>query len=447
MRRSQWLRPAAALAALALITTACGGDEPAADDTETETAAESPTGTETDVEVIDRDNVNDTLAMGTLVPQTGDLAALGPPQQLAYELAVQQINEAGGVLGTDVQLIDGDSGTREDVASSQVDQHLRENVDAILGAASSRISLSVIDKITGNEVVQCSPSNTSSTFTDYEDSDPGYYFRTAPPDKFQGPALAQLVQQDGFSEVGVVALNDAYGQGFAEQFTTAFEDAGGTVSVDVPYDPGGTEFSADVQQLADADPPAVVLISFPDTGAQILSEMIGQGLGPADIGIYTADGMQTSDIGDSVNPDNPSVMEGLKGTAPTSQGSQAFTDAFQEFTPEGTQTIFSAHAYDCANVIALAAEVAGTDDPREFRNEMVGVTTEGEKCDDFPSCKEILDEGGDIDYDGATGANFVEVGEPGGGVYDFWELVFDDGEAAIETIDSATIGEVAETGG
>lgn len=440
MKRTMRLRLSAALGVAALIAVACGGDdgEPISPGTEEESPDAGATGAAPEG---DRNNVDGVLKVGTLVPQTGDLAALGPSQQLAYELAAQQINDAGGVLGQDLELVNGDSGTNEQVANNTVDQHLRDNVDAITGAASSRITLSVIDKITGAEVVQCSPSNTAAALSTHETDTPGFYFRTAPTDDLQGPALAQTIVGDGFSQVAILALNDEYGQGFAQALQQGLEDAGATIVANVAYDPAGTEFAADVQQIADANPEAVALIAFPDTGSKILREMISRGLGPQDIGIYTADGMQTADLGELVNPDDPSVLSGLKGTAPTSQGSQQFTQAFEEFAPPETAQIFSAHAFDCLNVIALAAEVAGTDDPTVFHNEMVGVTTEGEKCQDFASCKSLLDEGQDIDYDGATGIDMVDIGEPGAGTYEIWSFEVQNGEATIETLDTVTVGE------
>lgn len=436
-RRPLWLRGAVAVAFVALIAAACQpADEPTVDNGATETETETEAASQ-------RDNVDGVLRVGTVLPQTGDLSALGPPMVEAVKLAVQEINEAGGVLGEDIVLVEGDSGTNESVASDAVDQHLRDNVDAIIGAASSRISLSIIDKVTGAEVVQCSPSNTGAAFTTYEDDDPGYYFRSAPPDNLQGPALAQVITQDGFSQVGIIALNDEYGQGFAGFLAEALEDAGATVVANVPYDPAGTEFSADVQQLADANPDAVALLGFPDTGSKILQEMIARGIGPDDIGVYGADGMQDAELGQKVDPENPDVVEGFKGTAPSSQGSEEFSEAFSEFAPD-TQTIFSAHAYDCMNLLAMAAEQAGTDDPREFRELIVDLTKDGEVCEDFASCKEIMDADGDPDYQGATGdLNFTPPGEPGEGDYEVWELEVEDGEGSIETLEIITV----ESGG
>ena len=108
-----------------------------------------------------------TLTIGSLLPQTGNLAFLGPPEFAGVELAIKEINEAGGVLGKDVEYVEGDSGdTQQDVANPTVDRLLQAKVDAIIGAASSGVSFSVIDKITSAGVVHYSPANTSPDFTD-----------------------------------------------------------------------------------------------------------------------------------------------------------------------------------------------------------------------------------------------------------------------------------------
>ncbi len=421
------LLAAGVVAGVALV--ACGGPR------EPELGA-SPTPTE----AAPAENVDGILKLGSLVPFTGDLAELGPPQQFGYELAVKQINEAGGVLGENVELHKGDDGTAEVVANTTTDLHLRRNVDAILGPASSRISLAVIDKITGSETVQCSPSNTTADFTTYERSEPGFYFRTAPPDSLQGPALAGLIVEEGFSQVGIIALNDAYGQSFQKALTKQLRELKATMVAQVAYDPEGSEFDVDVRRLADAKPQAVAVIAFPETGSIVLREMIAQGLGPNQIGLFTADGMQSAEVPPLVDPKNAKVLDGTKGTAPSSQGSEAFKRAFAAFAPEGTAQIFSAHAYDCVNIVALAAEVAGTDDPRKFHREIVGVTKEGETCLNFSSCKALIDEGKDIDYDGASGKlDFIPAGEPSAGIYEIWQ--FQEGE--VKVLRTVTVSERA----
>ncbi|HEX6148203.1 ABC transporter substrate-binding protein, partial [Nocardioides sp.] len=209
IRTTRASRVAAALAAAALVLTACGGgeEEPEASPTNDETSeAPEPTG----------DGV---LTVGNLLPQTGDLAFLGPPEFAGVKLAVEEINAAGGVLGQDVVNIDADSGDgTPDIAGSEVDKLFNQDVDAIVGAAASGVSVSVIDKITGAGVVHFSPANTAAGFDTYDDN--GLYFRTAPSDRLQGQVLANLAAEDGFQNVAIMARQDFYGEGLAEQVQT-----------------------------------------------------------------------------------------------------------------------------------------------------------------------------------------------------------------------------------
>src|SRR5690606_234159 len=141
----------------------------------------------------------------------------------------------------------------------------------------------------------------------------GFFFRTAPADRYQGPALAQLVQTDGHQSVAIIARNDDYGSLFADSLSEALEAGGSEVVETVLYDAeGGSGFDADVQQVADASPDAVVVIGYNDDGAQIVNAMIGQGIGPADMPVYTADGMQSSGFAATVDESDPSKVAGIK---------------------------------------------------------------------------------------------------------------------------------------
>jgi hypothetical protein len=223
----------------------------------------------------------DPLIIGTLLPLTGSLAFLGPPEVAGAQLALQEVNEAGGVLGAPVQLIETDSGdTSTDTANTSVDRLLAENADAIIGAASSSVSLTVIDKIVNAGVLQISPANTSDQFTDYNDQ--GLYFRTAPPDQLQAVPLADLVLADGNSRVGILNLNDAYGTGLQENVAGNLVD-GGLAEDDIlaiTYDPNASSYDSEVQRMVEFDPDAIIVIGF-DESARIIQELNAQGIGPA----------------------------------------------------------------------------------------------------------------------------------------------------------------------
>jgi ABC-type branched-subunit amino acid transport system substrate-binding protein len=240
---------------------------------------------------------NGVFKVGTLLPETGSLAFLGPPEFAGAELAVQEINEAGGVLGNPVELSQGDSGdTTTDLANTTTDRLLSENVDLIVGAASSSVSLTVIDKITGAGVVMFSPANTSKKFSDYPDK--GLYFRNAPSDILQGAVLADTILADGHSTVGILALDDDYGTGLADDLTAALEEGGAQVVETVIYDPAAQTFDAEVGQIVTADPEAIVVIGF-DESSRILSTMVEQGIGPQDKAVYGVDGNTGNALGEN----------------------------------------------------------------------------------------------------------------------------------------------------
>ena len=230
MRTSRVKRVGALLVGLTLVAAACGSDDDSSDESASTTeATESTDATETTDAAGDGGEAagegceaDGVLTVGTILPVTGDLAFLGPPEIAGADLAVQDINAAGGVLGADVVLEQGDSGdTTTDTANLEVDRLLAAGSDVVVGAASSAVSKTVIDKITGSCVIQFSPANTSPDFTTYDDN--GLYFRTAPSDLLQGRVLANLVLEDGAETVSVLYRQESYGVGLAEAFQDNFE--------------------------------------------------------------------------------------------------------------------------------------------------------------------------------------------------------------------------------
>lgn len=220
-----------------------------------------------------------TFTVGTLLPITGSLAFLGPPEVAGVQLAIKDIEAAGGIPGFDkIVLEEGDSGdTSTDTATQTVNRLLGKNVDVIIGAASSGVTLSTLDLVTSNGVLQISPANTSPELTTAPDS--GLYWRTAPSDVLQGAFVGSLVLQDGYTKVAIMSLQDSYGDGLNANVTKAITEGGGEIVANVVYDPKSADFSADVAKIKAAGPEAIVLIGF-DESAQIITELVKQGIGP-----------------------------------------------------------------------------------------------------------------------------------------------------------------------
>ena len=236
------------------------------------------------------------LKIGTLLPETGNLAFLGPPEIAGVQMAVEAINAAGGYNGQDVQLVEGDSGdTTTDTAVQTVTRELAEGVDAIIGAASSSVSASVIDQIVSAGVTMFSPANTSKQFSDYPDN--GLYFRLGPSDILQGQVLAEVIAEDGAASLVIMNFDDDYGNGLADDLAASFEAGGGEVLDTITYDPQAQTFDAEVQQALESDADALALIGFDET-SRLLVTLVEQGLGPQDIPTYLVDGNIGNPLGE-----------------------------------------------------------------------------------------------------------------------------------------------------
>ncbi|TYL45897.1 ABC transporter substrate-binding protein [Nocardioides sp. BGMRC 2183] len=216
-----------------------------------------------------------TLNIGGLLPTSGDLAFLGPPEIAGVQLAIQEIQDANTGLKVNF-LGNADSGDgTPNIAPSSVDSLLAKDVDVIIGAASSSVSLSVIDRITGAGVAQISPANTSTAFDTYADS--GLFFRTAPSDVLQGSVMASTLLGDGHQNVAILARQDSYGEALADNVEKFFTEAGGTIVSKTLYSPEAATYTAEIDEIAGEDPDAIVLIAFDET-KKIVPELVKAGL-------------------------------------------------------------------------------------------------------------------------------------------------------------------------
>jgi ABC-type branched-subunit amino acid transport system substrate-binding protein len=397
-------RSVAVLGVAGVILTACGGSSGG---TTTGTAATKSSSASASPSASSAAKGDGTLKIGTLLPQTGSLAFLGPPEFAGVDLAIKDINDAGGVNGKPVARVNSDSGdTSTDTASQSVDRLLSQKVDAIIGAASSSVSLSVIDKITGSGVMQISPANTSDELTNYPDKN--LYFRTAPPDVLQGRVLGDLIASDGNSNVGILALQDSYGTGLAKSLKTSFEGSGGQVVSQVVYDPKAASFATEVGKIKAADPEAIAVIAFDET-KKIIPELIKQGIGPDTKKIYFVDG----NLANYTKDFPKGTLTGVKGTLPGVVADDSFQKRLLTVAPKLDQFAYAPESYDATILTALAATAAGDDSGASISSKMQEVSAGGQKCTSFTDCLALLKDKKDIDYDGVSGpVEFNAKGDP-----------------------------------
>ena len=224
-----------AICAITFAATACGSSSSSSSSTSSSSA--TSTG-----------STATALKLGVLLPHTGTLAFLEPPMGDSVTLALKDINAAGGVNGKPVTQVGADEGTAQpSIVTQATNTLLQDKVNAIIGAAATGDTLSVIDKITTAPVVECSPSNTGAILTNYPDH--GYYFRTAPPDGLQSKALANVILAAGHSNVELVGQATDYGKGFLSGLKSALSSSGATVAGEVTYDPTATTFTAEASKI------------------------------------------------------------------------------------------------------------------------------------------------------------------------------------------------------
>lgn len=397
--RAAWTGLAiAGVSTLLLSACAQGGTPPAETEEPTEAAGDA-----LPIEAGERDL---TLKVGTILPQSGTLAFLGPPEEAGVALGAQEVNDADS--GISMEVIYRDSGdTTTDIATVSVTDLLSQDVSAIIGAASSGVSFTVIDQIAAAGVVQFSPANTSPDFTDYEDE--GLYFRTAPSDLLQGEVLGNLIAEDGASTLGLLVLNDPYGTGLAAATKESFEAAGGEVVAEELFNTGDSNFDAQLSAINAANPDAVAVITF-DEAKVVVPALVGSGY-PGDQ-LYFVDGNLSDYSADFA----PGLVAGAKGTLPGPVLEDDFRARMDAIDPDLADYSYGPESYDAAVLIALAAYAANSTDGADiakYLRQVSGGSGDGEKVTDLAEAFALLAEGQQIDWDGPSGPiTLDENGDP-----------------------------------
>ena len=211
------------------------------------------------------------LKIGGLLSHTGDAAAGGPPMFAGAQLGVNEVNDAGGVLGNRVQWFDGDDGTSEEVSLATTQRHINDGVQVIIGASASSLTMAVLPVVVAAGRVLFSPSNTADELSTIDDK--GLFFRTAPPDILQSIALADLIMRDGVRRLYIVARDDAYGRGLMDGVRANLIGAG-VASADImtwtykPEEPNFATLRIDVKSFA---PDGVLVIGFDESADAIVT--------------------------------------------------------------------------------------------------------------------------------------------------------------------------------
>ena len=375
------------------------------------------------------------LILGNLNVFTGSLSEFGPPLRNSVELAAGHVNRAGGIQGASVIIISRDTAVNPvqgvDAARALVDV---ERVAAIVGALSSGVTVAVAQSVTvPKETLVISGASTAPSISVLEDSD--FLFRTTPADASQGVILARVAQEQGYETVGIMYINNAYGEGLANQFEESFTDLGGTVTAKVPHEDLQPSYVSELDKATDGDPDALAVLSYTGQASVYVREALEGGY--VDEFLF-ADGTKGAEWIDGI--DAWDALDGSMGTVQGSAGSDAkdiFETAYEETFGFPTSHPFMGEHYDATVLIALAAAEAGnTTDSAAIRDALRSVANApgeivGPGRDGIAKALALIAEGKDINYNGASG-----------------DLEFDENGDVFGTIEIWTIkdGEIQSTG-
>jgi branched-chain amino acid transport system substrate-binding protein len=417
----------AGTAVLSLALTACGSSSDNASEKPSASGSESGS---SDNFTNDKCSGSQTSAnafrVGGILPLTGNLAFLGPPEVAGVGLAVSDINAAGGVDGAkachDVQ--DSGDSTDMSISTSSAGSLIANKPSVVIGAASSSVSLNVVDTFASNKIVEVSPANTAVDLSGYSP----YYFRTAPPDTIQGNALGTLISTDGYQKVGFLVFNDTYGTGLRNAIEDTVTGAGGECVYGCKGDgdefpAGQTTFSSEVSAVLAAKPDAIVVLAFDET-KQIVPELKSQGWDMSKT--YFSDG-NTADYSKDFEK---GTMEGAQGTIPGADPDQAFKDRLSGWAEVGegkplSDYAYGAESYDATILAALAAVKGGGTDSETIQKNYAAVSgaTGGEECKTYADCVALLKDGKEIRYAGPSGIGPInKLNDPSSafiGIYTF----------------------------
>ena len=338
---------------LAASLTACGG-------TKEESATPSESGDSAS---------GGPILLGTISPNTGNLAAYGTAIMNGVNLAVEEINAAGGVLGSQIQVINADDQGDPTECMNAFNSLVSQGVGLIIGSVTSSCTSAITDSANEEEVVLTSPSSTADSITTEDD----YVFRACYADSFQGAIAAAYAKQAGYAKVGVVyCAADTYSKGLYDSFSAACEKYGvevaaveSTASMDVQ------DYTNQFASLVNAGVELVYAPYYYDIiGPYLVTQARAAGYTGIIMGADGYDGAPSYVVeGADLTAFNGVYWTNHYDPADESAMVQNFVKAFQDKYGEIPMAM-SALAYDCVYMYKTAMEAAGSADPAAVRDAM-----------------------------------------------------------------------------
>ena len=393
-----------AVAGLMVVISACSSDS--ASPPTTSGAALKPAAVRVD------DGI---LTIGVLIPQGSANADIGQSIGTAVTLATRKINDAGGYRGQPVVLVPADEGVAGVGIDPAIATLLDAHADAIIGPASSTNALAGLGEIVDAGVVACSPTASASLLDNFPDRN--LFFRTIPSDSLQAMAIGEAVDRTGASRATVAYIDDTFGQAFADSIARSLQTKGIEQTDSVPYSADNQSIKAAATQVAKFGAGVVVVIGDATSGPVMLGAIDAEEEVTQPVYVVN-DAMRRPTA--SAEPMSVSLTQRVTGVSPVAYSTDAQFLAELGATPDDPSP-YAANAFDCVNLIALAALAAKSTQPETIAATIPAVSDSGSPCMTFADCRTDIEAGSNINYDGPGGSVTINSkGELGSANFEFF---------------------------
>ncbi len=301
------------------------------------------------------------IKIGGVYPLSGEVALYGIEAKNGVDLAIEEINAAGGILGLPIEHIaEDDEGAPEKSVNAFTKLVSKDKVGIIIGSLTSGCTKAIAPKAQAKGVVQMAPAATADDLTSYGD----YIFRVCYSDSFQG-SIAGVFSAKNLGSTRAAVLYDNgndYCVGLYNNFKKSYEENGGTIVIAESYGKDDVDFNAQLTKIKNANPDLVFLPDYYQKVALIVKQLRDAGINTPIVGADGWDGI-TEKAGNE-------VLNGYYSAHYSADsGDETVTKFVSKFTEKyGTvPTAFAALGYDSMYVIRDAIERAGTAEPEAVK--------------------------------------------------------------------------------
>ncbi len=307
----------------------------------------------------------DAVEVGSITPLSGKLAVYGEGFQRAMNLALEEVNAAGGIQGKPLKIIFEDNGSTSQGSVSAIQKLITvHKVPIIFGPAASSNFLAICPIAQQNKVVLIGAESAAADISQCG----SYVFRVFPSDILQGRGGAELAKELGYRKVVLTYINNDWGVGLAEAFKDSFTESGGEIIDEFPHEEGKSDYRSEILRIKQSNAPAVVNLTYIKEGAAMLKQAF-------EMKVKTQWIMGSASKSPKLVEIAGEAAEGIIGTYPTfSQDTpqyQHFKTAWEKAYPESKIGVFAEYNYDMVKLTAKALNLAVESTPEALREALM----------------------------------------------------------------------------